>query len=99
MALRQRQMTNPTLQAFLDSINSNYNGGFQPYAAGAKRYGASGRDAPNIGPTGSPEGYKERDRIKKAKRNYMLKAMKAKNKGRFMSPESLRTQRPGAYPM
>lgn len=72
-------------------------GAFNPYAAGDKRYGASGRDAPNIGPTDSPEGYAERDRVKKARRNYMLRVMKAKQKGRYMSPEALRYQTPGSY--
>jgi hypothetical protein len=84
---------------FVDAVNSRYAGGFQPYAAGAKRYGASGRDAPNVGPTSSPEGYAERDRLSKVKRNYMLKALKNKKKGKFMTPEALRTQRPGTYPM
>ena len=73
----------------------NMKSSFNPYAAGAKRYGASGRDFPNIGPTDSPEGYKERDLVKRAKRNYMLRMMKQKQKGKFMSPEALRSQGPG----
>lgn len=75
----------------------NLGGGFNPYAAGDKRYGMSGRDAPNIGPTSSPEGYRERDLVKKARRNYMLRRMKANQQGRFMSPESLRHQAPGSF--
>lgn len=90
---------NPVLDDFLMTIQDKYAGGFQPYAAGDKRYGASGRDAPNIGPTSNLEGYAERDRIKKAKRNYMLKAMKAKRSGKYMTPEALRTQNPGTYPI
>lgn len=63
--------------------------GFQPYAAGNKRYGASGRSAPNIGPVGDKSGYRERDLKKKAMRNAMLKRMKAGQAGRFMSPDWL----------
>ena len=86
----------PTMSDFMAGIQG-LNGGFNPYAAGEKRYGASGRDAPNIGPTSSPEGYRERDLVKRARRNYMLRMMKAKQRGRHMSPEALRTQVPGSY--
>ncbi len=92
-------MANPALNDFLLAIQTKYAGGFQPYGAGDKRYGASGRDAPNIGPTSNIQGYRERDLTAKAKRNYMLKALKAKKKGSFGSPEALRTQRPGTYPI
>lgn len=86
----------PTWDDFMSGIQG-LNGGFNPYAAGDKRYGMSGRDAPNIGPTSSPEGYKERDRLKKVRRNYMLRKLKANQGGRYMSPDSLRYQTPGSF--
>lgn len=86
MARRQGSFTD--FLSGSDSMRADFN----PYAAGDKRYGMSGRDAPNIGPTSSPEGYKERDRLAKVKRNYMLRVMKARHKGRAMSPEALRGQ-------
>ena len=89
---------NPILEDFLASIQTNYAGGFQPYAGGQKRYGG-GRSAPNVGPTANLEGYRERDLTAKAKRNYMLRALKAKKGGKFASPEALNTQRPGTYPI
>lgn len=60
---------------------------FNPYGAGAKQYGVAG--VPNLGPTSSPEGYDERDLMIKARRNAMLRRMKAKQGGRFMSSEYL----------
>jgi len=64
--------------------------GFNPYAAGQKRYGASARSAPNVGPTGSPEGYDMRERKNNAKRNAMLRRMKKTQSGHHMSPDALR---------
>ena len=66
--------------------------GFQKYSAGSKRYGASGRDAPNIGPVGASgaAGYAERDRLNQAKRNAMLRRLKAGQSGRYMSSDWLR---------
>ena len=42
---------NPFLE-YLQGAGQN----FQPYAAGNKRYGASGRSAPNIGPVADKQG-------------------------------------------
>lgn len=61
---------------------------FNPYGAGPKVYG-SGRSAPNIGPTGKPEAYDERDRLGRAKRNAMLRRLKASQRGRYMSSDYL----------
>lgn len=36
-------------------------GGFNPLAAGNKRYGETQRSAPNVGPVGNKAGYVERD--------------------------------------
>lgn len=72
-------------QAYLIGSNAGYN----KYAAGGKRYGAAGRDTPNLGPTSSPEGYAERDLKMKAQRNAMLARMKAQQGGAFASSANL----------
>ena len=66
--------------------------GFQPYAAGNKIYGASGRSAPNIGPVNDKTGYAERDLQGRAMRNAMLKRMKAGRQGRYMSSDYMDPQ-------
>lgn len=53
---------------------------FNPYAAGAKRYGA-GRSMPNIGPTQGQLGYAERDNKAKARKNAVLRRLKAQQSG------------------
>jgi hypothetical protein len=60
---------------------------FQKYAAGTRRYGG-GRDVPNIGPS-DPMGYAVRDRMNNAKRNAMLRRLKAQQKMRYMSTDNL----------
>lgn len=90
---------NPYMDDFLRNIQTRYNGGFQPYAAGEKRYGASGRDAPNIGPTSSPEGYAQRDRIAAVRRNVMLKKLRALRAGNYNDPAALNNQVPGQFRM
>jgi hypothetical protein len=62
--------------------------GFNPYAAGKKRYGG-GRDAPNLGPS-DKLGYRERDAEAKLMRNAMLRKIKAGQSGRYMSADYLR---------
>ncbi len=56
-----------------------------PYAAGDKIYGG-GRDAPNLGPV-NPLGYRERDLKYQARRDAMLRRMKAMQSGNMMSPD------------
>lgn len=90
-------MATSSMDDFLRAIQERYNGGFQPYAAGAKRYGASGRDAPNVGPTANREGYAERDRLAQVRRNMMLKRMKAMQSGNFMDPAYLQQPIPGTF--
>lgn len=66
-------------------------GGFNPYAAGPKRYGITGRSAATTGPV-SPEGqkgYDEREMQQRARRNAVLKRMQAASNGNYMSPENL----------
>lgn len=61
---------------------------FNPYAAGAKVYGG-GRSNPTSGPV-DKLGYKERDLATKARRNALLRRMKAMQKGKYMTPDYLR---------
>lgn len=60
---------------------------FNSYAAGNKVYAGS-RSNPTSGPV-DPLGYKERDLATRAKRNALLRRLKANNAGNFMSPDSL----------
>lgn len=57
-----------------------------PYLVGNRVYGPGGRPFPNIGPS-DPLGYKERDLKYKARRNALLRRLKAKQKGNFMSSD------------
>lgn len=87
------------MDEFLRAIQERYHGGFQPYAAGNKRYGASGRDAPNIGPTANRVGYAERDAEAKRKREVMLKKMQSMQGNAYMRSPYLRNTRPGSFRM
>ncbi len=60
-----------------------------PYAVGDKIYGG-GRPFPNIGPS-DPMGYKERDARQSARRDAILRRMKANMQGNFMSSDWLRS--------
>ena len=60
-------------------------GGFNKFAAGAKGLGAT----PNLGPVGDKSGYKERDRNAAISRNALLRRLKARQQGRFMSNDNL----------
>jgi hypothetical protein len=56
---------------------------FTPYSAGFKIYGG-GRLFPTMGPV-DKTGYRERDRLAKARRNAVLRRLKANQSGNFMS--------------
>lgn len=60
------------------------------YAAGSKTYRGMS-SAPNIGPVTNTEGYKERDLKYRTRRrnNALLKRIKAKQQGRYMSADYL----------
>jgi hypothetical protein len=58
-------------------------GGFNSLAAGPKRYGVSGLQTPNLGPTQDPLGYMKRDRETAARRNLALKQMQFQNNLKF----------------
>lgn len=61
--------------------------GFNKYAAGNKVYGG-GRSNPTSGPV-DKLGYRERDLATRARRNAVLRRLKAKQAGRFMSSDYL----------
>lgn len=67
----------------------------EQYGTGKKRYGMAARSAPNVGPISGQglQGYAERDKRVKMRRNALLRRMKAKQQGRFMSADWLRGQR------
>lgn len=64
--------------------------GFNSYGAGEKRYGASGRSMPTVGPV-DKTGYRERDARLKARRQALLSQMQAQLGGQHMSPDALRS--------
>jgi len=67
--------------------------GFNPYAAGSKMYGLSGRSNATSGPLNSTEaqrGYAQRDRETQARKAAVLQRMQAAQSGNYMSPEYLR---------
>lgn len=66
--------------------------GFNPFGAGNKVYGG-GRSAPNIGPVTNREGYEDRDREARLRRNALLRRMKAGQRGRYMSSDWLSPRR------
>ena len=75
---------------------ASYAQGLQPtgqnqYAAGSRVYGA-GRPMPNLGPS-DKQGYAERDRLAKVKRDAMLKRIQALQGGNPGSPDANRTVR------
>lgn len=63
-------------------------GGFNSYSVGDKIYGA-GRSNPTSGPV-DKLGYRERDRKEAARRNAMLKKMRANFSKNYGSPAYLR---------
>lgn len=58
---------------------------YLPYAAGNKIYGG-GRDAPNIGPV-DPTGYHERDMKYQARRDAVLRRLKAMKNMNYASSD------------
>lgn len=67
---------------------SNRTSGINPYAAGDKIYGG-GRPFPTSGPV-DPLGYRERDAKATARRNAILRRMRANQSGKYASADSLR---------
>lgn len=61
--------------------------GFNPYAAGSRRYG-SGRSMPNIGPVSGSGllGYSQRDNQAKARKDAIVRRLKAQQSGNTMNP-------------
>lgn len=61
---------------------------FTPYAAGRRMYGM-GRDFPTAG-TVDKIGYRERDALANARKDAVIRRMKAQSQGRMMQPDVLR---------
>lgn len=61
---------------------------FNPYAVGNKIYGG-GRSFPTSGPV-DKAGYRERDAVSKARKDAILRRMKANDSGKFASADSMR---------
>ncbi len=72
------------MSAYTSRSTSSYN----PYAAGQKIYGG-GRSFPTSGMV-DKQGYKERDAVAKARRDAILRRMKANGTGKFASADSMR---------
>jgi hypothetical protein len=67
-------------------------GGFNPYAAGPKQYGITGRPQATQGPLDSAQaqqGYQDRDQEQRARRQAVLSRMQAAQNGNYMSPNYL----------
>ena len=79
-------MTNPLMQK---------PDGYNPYAAGAKRYGLEGRSNPTSGPVSAQgqRGYDQRGREQAARRQAVLQRMQAAQNGNYMSADYLRGAR------
>lgn len=60
--------------------------GFNPYGAGNKVYGA-GRPMPNVGAV-NKEGYRKRDRLAKARKNAMMRRLKAQKNRKYYNGAS-----------
>lgn len=69
-------------------MKKNYD--IQPYGVGNKVYGA-GRPHPTLGPV-DKLGYRERDRKTRARRNALLRRLKAANAKNYMSSDWLKGQ-------
>jgi hypothetical protein len=67
---------------------SKQNSGINPYAAGNKIYGG-GRSFPTMGPV-DPMGYRERDNKASARRNAVLRRLKANQSGKYASADAIR---------
>lgn len=70
-------------------------GGFNPYAAGDKRYGLSGTRTATQGPI-SPQGmqgYGQRDQKQNARKAAVLSRLQAVQSGNYMNPDYLRGAR------
>lgn len=72
------------MAAYTPRSTSSYN----PYAVGNKVYGG-GRSFPTAGMV-DKQGYNERDAVSKARKDAILRRMKANDRGKFASADSMR---------
>ncbi len=61
-----------------------------PYAAGQQRYGLSATSTPNGGRTANKEGYIDRERRNKMKRNVYLRWMQDNSQGAYGTSNAMR---------
>lgn len=71
------------------AYTSRSQSGVAPYSVGNKVYGG-GRSFPNLGPVADKSGYRERDAKSKARRNAILRRLKANSGGKYASADSMR---------
>lgn len=66
--------------------------GFNPYAAGDKRYGLEGRANATSGPVSAQgqQGYDQRERMQNARKQAVLQRMQAAQNGNYMDANYLR---------
>lgn len=72
--------------------------GFNPYAAGTKKYGG-GRSMPNIGPVSGQgqAGYDQRENEAGARKQAILKRLKGQQSGNPLNPKLLQSDFKGTY--
>lgn len=68
--------------------NAGNGGGFNPFSAGTKRYGA-GRNNPTMGPV-DRAGYIDRDAALRARRNAILRKIASSPRGQYLQPGSIK---------
>lgn len=73
----------------MPAYTSRQKSGINPYSAGEKIYGG-GRYFPTSGPV-DKTGYRERDLRTQARRNAILRRLKAQQSGNYGSPDAMRT--------
>jgi len=84
-------MTGQVVPSVKKSMGTAKPDGYNPYAAGPKRYGISGTMSPNSGPMSATgmEGYVNREQKAAVARQASLNMLKAHQSGNFASPEWL----------
>lgn len=84
-------MTGQQVPNLASQMGTSKPDGYNPYAAGPKRYGISGTMSPNSGPVSATgmEGYANREQKASVARQASLNMLKAQQSGKFASPEWL----------
>lgn len=80
-------MASNVYQQMVDYYGLTKPDAYTPYAAGYKLYGG-GRSNPTSGPV-DKAGYQERDLLNRARRNAVLRKLRATQQGNYMSADYL----------